>query len=119
MRAASAKSLTASDARKLRVASVRRERERAAAKAEREELRRRSFAEQQVAMTLASLHSGSGSGSPVNVGISAVDNLIGTLISEAPTNVQGMYEKEEQLSKAQKDMLHKAKEEIERLLGRN
>ncbi|KAL8822753.1 MAG: hypothetical protein Q9191_006520 [Dirinaria sp. TL-2023a] len=119
MRAASAKSLTSSDARKLHIASVRRERERAAAKAEREEFRRRSFAEKQVAMTLASLHSGSGSLSPINVGISAVDNLIGTLISEAPPDVQGMYEREEVLSEAQKDTLRKAKEEIERLLARN
>ena len=98
------------------MAAVKKQRERAAAKAEMEELRKRTFAEQQVAMALAQLKSGAGS--PAQTGISSVDNLIGTLIQEAPQDVAALYASEETLSEEQKAVLRAAKEHIERLLAR-
>jgi hypothetical protein len=110
-------SLTERDAKKLRLAAVKQQRERAAQKAQQEEVRRHSFAEQQVAMALA--HLPSGSRSPLNLGISGIDNLIGTLIQEAPQDVQGLFTQEETLSEDQKTFLRAAKEQIERLLARS
>jgi len=110
-------SLTERDAKKLRLAAVKQQRERAAQKAQQADIRRHSFAEQQVAMALA--HLPSGSRSPLNIGISGIDNLIGTLIQEAPQDVQGLFTQEETLSEDQKAFLLAAKAQIERLLARS
>jgi len=68
---------------------------------------------------MALAHLPSGSRSPLNIGISGIDNLIGTLIQEAPQDVQGLFTHEETLSEDQKTYLRAAKEQIERLLARS
>lgn len=81
-----------------------------------EEFRKRTFAEQQVTLALKQL--GSGSGSPTHTGTSAIDNLVGTLIQEAPQDVADLFANEERLTEKQKTFLRSAKEQIERLLAR-
>ena len=88
----------------------------AKSRAEQEELRRRTFAEQQVALALSQM--ASGAGSPTQTGISGVDNLIATLIQEAPQDVAGLFAKEETLTEEQKTFLRLAKERIDVLLAR-
>ena len=100
---------------------MKRQREKAATLKEMEELRKRTFAEQQVAIALKQMASSSSepaSGPASQVGTSPLDNLIATLIHEAPENVAGLYEKEEKLTEDQKSYLKAAKEKIEALLGR-
>lgn len=81
-----------------------------------ESLRKRSFAEQQVAMALKQMASGTCSSS--STGISAVDNLVAALVSEAPQNVAGLFAKEEALTEEQKVFLKAAMEKIGDLLGK-
>ena len=88
---------------------------REAVNAEMEKLRRHSFAEQQVALALSQL---SAPDSPIHVGISSVDNLIGTLISEASNDVAGLFERAEVVTDTQADFLRLAIARMQEMLAK-
>ena len=97
------------------MATVAQKEKREAVNAEMEKLRRHSFAEQQVALALSQL---SAPDSPLNVGISSVDNLIGTLISEAPNDVAGLFERAEEVTDTQADILRLAISRMQEMLAK-
>lgn len=79
-----------------------------------EALRRHSFAEQQVALALSQLQTPTLS---VHVGTSSVDNLIGTLISEAPNEVAGLFERAEVVTDTQAEFLRLAIARMQEILA--
>lgn len=101
----------------MRRAKLEQQRKRAEQQARQEDFRRRSFAEQQTALALQQFKDGSYIA--IQTGTSKVENLIGTLIQEAPQDVQGLFTSEETLSDDQKALLRAAKEHIDRLLARS
>ena len=110
------------DAKKLQVAAAAKEHQRQdfrkAAKIAteaQEALRKRSFTEQQVALALTGMQS---PGLAPNVGEAPVDNLIGTLISEAPEEVAKLFAQAEVPTDAQADFLRLAIARMQEILAR-